>query len=70
MAGSVGLIRKIDDGVKRIVEVGNELGVSIAFAIGSTAVVVLWMLEFLRHLEQMEALGFDAQEIRQMISER
>ena len=46
------------------------MGVSIAFAIGSTAVVVLWMLEFLRHLEQMEALGFDAQEIRQMISER
>jgi len=39
------------------------LGVPIAFAIEITAVVALWLLEFLRHLEQMEALGFGAQEI-------
>ena len=36
------------------------LGVPIAFAIGSTAVVVLWVLEFLCHLEQMEVLGVGA----------
>ena len=63
MAGSIELIRKIDDAVKRIVDVGNEEGVSIAFVLGSTTVTVLWMLEYLRHLEQMEALGFGAQEI-------
>jgi hypothetical protein len=63
MAGSIELIRKIDDAVKRIVDVGNEEGVSIAFVLGSTAVSVLWMLEYFRHLEQMEALGFSAQEI-------
>jgi len=47
-----------------------RLGVPIAFATEITAVVVLWMLEFLCHLGQMEGLGFGAQEIRQMISER
>ncbi len=46
------------------------MGVPIAFAIGPTSVVALWTLEFLRHLEQMETLGFGAQEIRQTISER
>jgi uncharacterized membrane protein len=46
MVGSIELIRKIDNAVKRIVDVGNEVGVSIAFVIGSTAVFVLWMFEF------------------------
>jgi len=40
---------------RRLTVVG--VGVPIVFAIEITAVVALWLLEFLRHLEQMEALG-------------
>ncbi len=32
--------------------------------------LVLWMFEFLRHLELKEALGLGAQETRPMISKR
>jgi hypothetical protein len=35
----------------------------MAFVIEITALVALWLLEFLRHLQQMAALEFVAQKI-------
>jgi hypothetical protein len=60
--------KELSTSERRLTVVG--VGVPIVFVIEITAVVALWVLEFLCHLEQMEVLGVGAQEIRQTISER